>query len=695
MGDRSNKGGKRGNKTRRVEPRLFQDDKVELRSEKRKSRQKRRSWVWRLLKFFAVAGFWAGLAGALAFAFIWFSLDQRGLLQIPKREPGIMILANDGTSLAQEGSFFGDAAKISQLPDYVPNAVIAIEDRRFRSHYGIDPIGLARAMSRNILKGHLVQGGSTLTQQLAKNLFLTQEKTLTRKAQEAVLAIWLESKYSKDEILQLYLNRVYFGSGAYGIEQAAHTFFNKPSSDLSLMEAARLAASLKAPTTYDPANNPDESTARAKLVLAAMQDQGFVTAQDASDALDQSSDVVTVDHLPARQYVVDWIDSQLSQLVKNYDQSIIIETTVDPTIQANAEQALRTRLQQNGKKLSVSQGAMVVMDNTGAVLGLLGGRSYEKSQYNRALKAERQPGSAFKAFVYLTAFEHGFKPSSIEVDEPVKIGNWSPENYKHKYLGEVSLEQAFAQSINTVAAKLAVTVGPDQVAATAKRLGITSTLGHDASLALGTSEVTPLELTAAFVPFANGGNAVSPYVVKRVTTRDGKVLYERKGDGLGQVVSPEALGEMNQLFRAVVRQGTGTKAQFGNWDIGGKTGTSQDYRDAWFVGFSPYLTAGVWLGNDDNSPTKQVTGGSLPAQIWRDVMEPAHQGLQWLPLPGAPDQQQPSANTVAVKMDQNAEGANPDVFAPPMQQAPEQPKNLFEFLFGKRKPPPPQRNGLY
>ena len=577
----------------------------------------------------------------------------------------------------------------------MPNAVIAIEDRRFRSHHGIDPIGLARAMSRNILKGHLVQGGSTLTQQLAKNLFLTQEKTLTRKAQEAVLAVWLESKYTKDEILQLYLNRVYFGSGAYGIEQAAHTFFNKSSSELSLMEAARLAASLKAPTTYDPANNPDESTARAKLVLTAMQEQGFVTQQDTVDALGQSGDVVTVDHLPARQYVVDWIDGQLPQLVKNYDQSIIIETTVDPTIQANAEQALRTRLQQNGKKLSVSQGAMVVMDNTGAVLGQLGGRSYEKSQYNRALKAERQPGSAFKAFVYLTAFEHGFKPSSVEVDEPVKIGNWSPENYKHKYLGEVSLEQAFAQSINTIAAKLTVNVGPDQVAETAKRLGITSTLGHDASLALGTSEVTPLELTTAFVPFANGGTAVTPYVVKRVTTREGKVLYERKGDGLGQVVSPEALGEMNQLFRAVVRQGTGTKAQFGNWDIGGKTGTSQDYRDAWFVGFTPYLTAGIWLGNDDNSPTKQVTGGSLPAQIWRDVMEPAHQGLQWLPLPGATEQQQVPSNTIAAKMDQNAEGANPDMIAPPMQQAPEQPKNLFELLFGKRRQPPPQGNGLY
>jgi len=689
MGLFSNKSKKQRGKARKVEPRLFSDDGDEpQRGGQRRPTRKRRSWLWRLFGFLLVAGFWSAIAGALVFTYIWFSLDQRGLLQIPKREPGVMILANDSSVLAEEGAFFGDAAKISQLPDYVPNAVIAIEDHRFRLHHGIDPVGLVRAMARNVMARHLVQGGSTLTQQLAKNLFLTQEKTLTRKAQEAVLAIWLESKFTKDEILQLYLNRVYFGSGAYGIDQAAHTFFNKPASELSIIEAARLAASLKAPTNYDPANHPDESTARAKLVLAAMQDQGFITAEDVSDAINQPSSVVTADHLPARQYAVDWIDAQLSQLVKNYDQSIVIETTIDPAIQSNAEQALRTRLQQNGKKLSVSQGAMVVMDNAGGVLALLGGKSYEKSQYNRATKAERQPGSAFKAFVYLTAFEHGFKPSSIEIDEPVKIGNWSPENYKHKYLGQVSLEQAFAQSINTVAAKLAVNVGPAQVAETAQRLGIASPLGHDASLALGTSEVTPLEMTAAFVPFANGGNAVAPYVVKRIATRDGKVLYERKGDGLGQVVAPDALGEMNQLFRAVVRQGTGTKAQFGNWDIGGKTGTSQDYRDAWFVGFTPYLTAAVWLGNDDNSPTKQVTGGSLPAMIWRDVMEPAHQGLQWLPLPG---QQQPADGTVAVKMDQNGEGAGPDVVPQP---ADTKPKNLFELLFGKRKQTS-QNTGIY
>jgi penicillin-binding protein 1A len=688
---------KKSGRAKRTEPRLFADDgEGFVAHARRKKPQARRSWLWRLSGFLFVVGFWGVVAGTIAFTFIWFSLDQRGLLQIPKREPGIMVLASTGAALAEEGSFFGDAAKISQLPDYVPNAVIAIEDHRFRQHHGIDPVGLARAMARNVIAGHFVQGGSTLTQQLAKNLFLTQDKTLTRKAQEAVLAIWLEAKFSKDEILQLYLNRVYFGEGATGIEQAAHTYFNKSAAELSIMEAARLAACLKAPTNYNPINHPDESTARARLVLQAMLDQGFISDDDASNAASQSAGTVAGDYLPPRQYAVDWIDAQLPQLVKNYDQSIVVETTIDPAMQANAENALRGRLQQNGKKLGVSQGAMVVMDNSGAVLALLGGRSYQKSQYNRALKAQRQPGSAFKAFVYLTAMEHGYHPSSVEVDEPVKFGNWSPENYKHKYLGEVSLEQAFAQSINTISAKLTMAVTPKAVAETAQRLGISSPLGHDASLALGTTEVNPLELTAAFVPFANGGNAIAPYVVKRITTRDGKVIYQRNGDGLGQVVNGPVLGEMNQLFRAVVRQGTGTKAQFGNWDIGGKTGTSQDYRDAWFVGFTPYLTAGIWLGNDDNTPTKQVTGGSLPAMIWRDVMEPAHKGLNWMPLPGQPEQQQqPEANTVAMGVDQNGEGNQPEVAtAPPL--TPDQPKSLFDLLFGSNKSQRQSQNtGIY
>ena len=682
--------GKKRKKQNRTEPQLFSDGRNDLRSDSKRNKRKR-GILRRIIGFFLVLGFWGVVAGVLATSYIFFSLNERGLLKIPEREPGIMMLSNNGAVLSEQGAFFGDAAHIADLPDYVPNAVIAIEDRRFRSHFGIDPIGLVRAISRNILSGHLVQGGSTLTQQLAKNLFLTQEKTATRKAQEAVLAVWLESKFNKDEILQLYLNRVYFGSGAYGIEQAAHVYYNKSANELTIMEAATLAGVLKAPSNYNPAKNPEASMTRAKLVINSMVDEKFITADDASEAVGTAGGVTPEVSLPAKQYAVDWISKQLPLLVKNYDQSIIIETTIDPTIQANAEKAMRRRLNESGKKMNVSEGAMVVMDPTGAVIAMIGGKSYQKSQYNRAIAASRQPGSAFKPFVYEAAMENGFTPDSVEVDEPVRIGNWSPENYKQKYLGEVSLEQAFAQSINTVAAKLAVSVGIDKVAAVAQRFGITSTLTHDASLALGTSEVSPMELVTAYVPFANGGTAVQPYVVKRIVTRDGKILYERKGDGLGQVISENNLGEMNRLFRAVVQNGTGVKAQFGNFDIGGKTGTSQNYRDAWFVGFTPYMIAGVWMGNDDNSPTKNVTGGSLPTLVWRDVMEPAHQGLAVAVLPGyvEPVAQAPADQTVAVQ----EQPVEPDqiVVAPPPQAQPSKRKSLLDVLFGAPDPAAPKR----
>ncbi len=679
-------GGNRNKRQKvRSEPQLFSETYRGRVPEAKRSKRKR-SLLGRLIGFFFVLGFWGTVAGGLAFAYIWFSLDSRGLLHIPEREPGIMMLASDGTVLSEQGAFFGDAARISDLPDYVPNAVIAIEDHRFRSHYGVDPLGLVRAITRNVLAGHMVQGGSTLTQQLAKNLFLTPEKTITRKAQEAVLAIWLESKFTKDEILQLYLNRVFFAPNASGIEQAAHVFFNKPAAELSIMEAATLAGMLKAPTTYNPNNHPEASAARASLVLNAMVRENFISAEDGQTSVTAPSSVVSSDYVPAKQYAVDWIAEQLPLLVKNYDQSIVIETTIDPIIQNNAEKSLRKRLQESGKKLGVSEGAVVVLDPSGAVTAMVGGRSYKKSQYNRVTKAKRQPGSAFKPFVYLTAFQDGYRPDSIEVDEPVNFGGWSPQNYKNKYQGPVTLENAFAQSINTVAAKLAQAVGPENVAITAERLGIMSPLGHDASIALGTSEVTPLELTAAFVPFANGGKAVQPYVVRRITTRSGQVLYERGGDGLGQVVTENELGEMNQLFRAVVRHGTATKAQFGNFDIGGKTGTSQDYRDAWFVGFTPYLVTGVWMGNDDNSPTKNVTGGSLPTQVWRDVMEPAHAGLIPSALPGyvepaVAEVQLEDPLIVSDAQSPVQESDDPIMVEPPLKK--KKKKYLFDFIFGK------------
>ena len=463
-------------------------------------------------------------------------------------------------------------------------------------------------------------------------------------------------------------------------------FFNKSAGELSIIEAATLAGMLKAPTTYNPTNHAEASAARAKLVVDAMVRENFVAVEDAQASLDAPSNVVTGNYIPAKQYAVDWISEQLPLLVKNYDQSIVIETTIDPAIQSTAEKSLRKRLQDNGKKLGVSEGAIVVLDTSGAVTAMVGGRSYKKSQYNRATKAKRQPGSAFKPFVYLTAFQDGYKPNSVEVDEPIKIGGWSPENYKNKYQGPVTLEAAFAESINTVAAKLAQAVGPENVALTAERLGIMSPLGHDASIALGTSEVTPLELTAAFVPFANGGKAVQPYVVKRITTKDGQVLYEHGGDGLGQVVADRELGEMNQLFRSVVRYGTATKAQFGDFDIGGKTGTSQDYRDAWFVGFTPYMVTGVWMGNDDNSPTKKVTGGSLPTLVWRDVMESAHQGLIPAALPGyvEPETVQQEIDQIAISdVEQDVTTPEQDeiIEAPPPKK--KKKKYLFDFLFGK------------
>ncbi len=617
----------------RQEPQLFTDRRGRGVPEPARPRRRRSVLGW-LMRFFLALTFWGAVATAATFAFVWFTLAQNGVFQVPEREPGIMILASDGTELAQRGTFFGDAVNIEALPDYVPNAIIAIEDRRFYSHHGIDPWGMTRAMVSNLKGGRMTQGGSTITQQLAKNLFLSPERTLNRKLQEAVLAIWIEQKFSKDEILQLYMNRVYFGGGANGIDKASRAFYNKSPEELTIMEAATLAGVLKAPSNYNPAKRPEEARERATLVLRNMVNEGYISGEDMTEALASNTRTTPADYVPATQYAVDWIVEQLPLLTKSEGQSLVVETTIDTVLQLKAEAALRKRLADNGKKLAVSEGAVVTLDASGAVKALVGGRSYKRSQFNRAVKAKRQPGSAFKPFVYLAAIENGYKPDTVEIDEPIRIGNWTPENYKQQYLGPVTLERAFALSINTVAARLGQAVTPEGVANVARRLGITSPLGHDATLSLGTSEVTPLELTSAYAPFANGGYAVEPYVVTRISTKAGKVLYQRQGDGLGQVVSENDLGAMNILFRAVVREGTATKAQFGNLDIGGKTGTSQDYRDAWFVGFTPYYVTGVWMGNDDNSPTKRVTGGSLPALVWKDVMEEAHRGLEPRILPG-------------------------------------------------------------
>jgi len=676
--------GKKGQGRQREEPQLF-TGKAKARAKGPGSgsqpagaprARRRRSFLWPIIRFgitLAVIGC-IGLAGL--FGYVWMTLDKQGLLQIPDRDPGIMILANDGSVLAEHGSFNGDEVRIADLPDYVPNAFIAIEDRRFRSHFGVDPIGLVRAMYTNYRSGRVVQGGSTLTQQLAKNLFLSPDRTLQRKLQEVVLALWLEKHYSKDDILQLYLNRVYFGSGATGIEKAAQVYYKKSASDLTLAETATLAGVVKAPSANNPISDPQAAAERARLVLQSMADGGFITPEEAAAAINNPAEAKTDSYMSAKNFVIDWIGEQLPEFVKDYQQSLVVETTIDPAIQNSAELAVAKELGAQGQKLKVSQGAMVVMDGSGAVLAMVGGRSYKKSQFNRATKAKRQPGSSFKPFVYLAALEHGFTPESVEVDEPIRVGSWTPENYRKKYLGPVALETALALSLNTISVKLVLQVGPQAVIAVAHRLGIVSPLKDDASIALGTSEVTPLELTSAFTPFSNGGYPVTAYAVTRIKTRDGTVIYERNGSGFPKAINDNDLYGMNRMMRLVVTDGTGTRAAFPGFDIAGKTGTSQDYRDAWFIGYTSELIAGVWVGNDDNSPTNKVTGGLIPAMIWHDVMEPAHRGLTPRPLPGTP--QVALSGPATVTDQQYDQGAAEEPAPPPEINA----GGFLERLFG-------------
>ncbi len=600
----------------------------------RTRRQRRPLWL-RLI----VNGVRLAVAGAFLFvvflAYVFFTLDDKDPFQIPGHAPGVLIIAEDGTKLAERGSFFGDEARLEKLPKHLLNAVVAIEDRRFWHHPGIDPISLVRAMYVNWRAGRVVQGGSTLTQQLAKNLFLEHKRTLWRKAQEAALALWLEWKLSKKEILSLYLNRVYLGAGAYGVEKAARRYFGKPAAKLTLGESAIIAGLLKAPSVYNPLRNRQRAFQRARVVLAAMREAGYITARQEKTALNSvrlkptplKGDTVT-------GYVADHIIAQLPRLIGEVKESVLVQTTIDARLQRQAVRVLQRTLARNGRKRRIGQGAIVALAPDGALRVMIGGRAYTKNAFNRAVQAKRQPGSAFKPFVYLAALENGFTPVSVLNDAPVRYGDYAPRNHGGKYYGPVTLTTALAWSLNSVAVQLAVRVGPATVAQTANRLGISSALDPVPAIALGTSPVSPLELTAAYAPFANGGKLVAPYVVTRVISRSGKILYERRGSGLGRVVNPKHIGMMNYMLRAVIRSGTARNAAFKGQDIAGKTGTSQKYRDAWFVGFSPYLITAVWLGNDDNTPMRRVTGGSFPAVIWRQVMAAAHKGKPFRQLPG-------------------------------------------------------------
>jgi penicillin-binding protein 1A len=607
------------------------------RPRKRRGRKRRGGDRWtigRVTYWSAVVGLWLVIAALGGAVWIGAHLPPIQSLEIPKRPPSIKIVDLQGHLLATRGDMGGAAVPLKDLPRYVPQAFVAIEDRRFYSHHGVDPIGIARAIVANILHRGVSQGGSTLTQQLAKNLFLTQERTLSRKVQEVGLALWLEHKYSKDQILDLYLNRVYFGAGAYGIEAAAQRYFSKPATKLTVAEAATLAGLVRSPTRLAPSRNPDGAEKRAQVVLAAMSDMKFITDDTAKLALMHPAHAVKPPGAGSVGYVADWVMDVLDDLIGRVDQDIVVETSIDPTLQMAAETALTDELSRNGAKAGVGQGALVAMSPDGAVRALVGGKNYAESQFNRAVAAKRQPGSAFKPFVYLTAIERGLAPDTIREDKPIAVKGWKPENYSHQYFGPVSLTKALAMSLNTVSVRLTLEFGPTAVMRTAHRLGIASKLEPNASLALGTSEVSLLELVGAYASFANGGNAASPHVVERVRLAGGKLLYQRTTSSLGRIIDARYAGMMNTMMQETLLTGTARKAELPGWQAAGKTGTSQDYRDAWFIGYTGHLVTGVWLGNDDSSPTKKATGGGLPVEIWTRFMKPAHQGVPVVGLPG-------------------------------------------------------------
>jgi penicillin-binding protein 1A len=604
-------------------------------STKRRAKSRGRFGIGRLFYWGAVLGLWAAIAVIGVVIWVGAHLPAIQSLEIPKRPPTIQLVGLDGSVLAQRGEMAGANVSLKDLPPYLPKAFIAIEDRRFYSHYGVDPIGIARAAVTNLLHRGVSQGGSTLTQQLAKNLFLTQERTVARKLQEVELALWLERKHSKSEILELYLNRVYFGSGAYGVEAAAQRYFGKSAKNVTIAEAAMLAGLVKSPSRLAPNRNPEGAEARAQIVLAAMADAKFITEAQAQASIGHPSYNVKPAGAGTVNYVADWIGEVLDDLVGQIDQSIVVETTIDPKLQSVAEAAIIDELAAKSVKFNVTQGALVAMTPDGAVRAMVGGRNYAESQYNRAVTAKRQPGSAFKPFVYLTAIEAGLTPESVRQDAPLDVKGWKPENYTHEYFGAVTLTQALAMSLNTVAVRLGLEVGPKNVVRTAHRLGISSKLDANASIALGTSEVSVIELVGAYAPFANGGLGVSPHVVNKIRTNEGKVLYMRQPDQLGQVIEPRHVAMMNTMMQETLLSGTARKAEIPGWTAAGKTGTSQDFRDAWFIGYTSNLVTGVWLGNDDNSPTKKATGGGLPVEVWSRFMKAAHQGVAVASLPKA------------------------------------------------------------
>ena len=605
--------------------------------------------VVRRLKVIATTLAAAAIAGGLllmfALAMTTIAVPNPMVHRKEERAPVIRILGADGGLLWERGQAY-DYMPIDLLPKHVIDAVVATEDRRFFQHYGLDPIGLARAMLANLRAGRYAQGGSTLTQQLAKNLFLTSERRLGRKFEELYLSLWLELRLSKKDILELYLNRVYFGGGAYGIEAAARRYFNKGARDLTVIEAAVLSGVLKAPSKFSPLSSPPLARQRARIVVQKMLAAGYLSDEQAKAA---SNEVIAFHNPVANREItgletaIDYVLERLPPLSHGVASEILIETTIDGRLQKIAQQKLTALIAIEGEASQLNQGAMVVMEPDGAIKAMVGGKSYADSQYNRASRAKRQPGSTFKFFVYLAALESGLTPDTTVFDLPLTIKGWSPRNESGTYRGAMTLRNGLAQSVNSVAVRLLMDVGTKKTIEMAQRLGIRSELHDGPSLALGTSEVTLLEMTGAYATLANDGMRVEPHVIERVRTGGGVVLYQRPAKTVVRLLNEAQVGQMNDMLNAAMVNGTGRRAALDRYPAAGKTGTSQDFRDAWFIGFSSQFVGGVWFGNDNGRAMNKIMGGSLPARLWHDVMLAAHEGRLPKPLPGTSIAAQSSA----------------------------------------------------
>ncbi len=548
---------------------------------------------------------------------------------------GFTFLDADGELMSRRGAFHGEILQLDDLPPYLPAAFLATEDRRYYEHGGIDPQSLARAFVVNFRAGRTVQGGSTITQQLAKNLFLTNDRTYSRKIKELFLALWLERHLTKDEILTLYLNRIYMGASTYGIDAAAQFYFGKSARDVTIAEAAMLAGLPKAPSKLAPTNNLDSAQQRAAIVLDNLVKNGHLTQGEVYAARANPAEPTKRENTDGQNYFIDYVTNEAHLLIGQTTSNIIIQTSLDPKLQRQAEQAVEERMSQNAEELGAEQAAAITMSPNGAVRAMVGGRDYFESQFNRAVQAERQPGSAFKPFVYLAALEMGEDLDSVWEDSPITIGKWSPSNYGNSYSGRVTMRKAFEDSINTVAVKISQKVEPENVVERAQRLGIESPLAAHPSIALGTAEVNLLELTSAYSTFANNGLSHPTYSILSIQTEDGVVLYEHQEQEAERVIDEDTAEAMTHLMYQVIYRGTGQAASLGDRPAAGKTGTSQEWRDAWFVGYTSDYVTGVWVGNDDATPTNRVVGGRLPAQIWRQIMTAAHADLQVVELPGA------------------------------------------------------------